>query len=134
LRGGENDTDYGKQMAPMAMTLPDEAAVKNVVAYIASLPEIRPEQTVTGNPQKGKRVYENCSSCHGANGQGVWATNAPRLSNMSDWYLRRQLQNFRDGARGVHRQDFYGSQMAQMAKPLKNEETIDDIIDYLHNL
>lgn len=134
LRGGENDTVEAKQMAPMAMTLPDEAAVKNVVAYITSLPEVRPEQTVTGNPQRGKAIYENCSSCHGKNGQGIWATNAPRLSNMSDWYLRRQLQSFRDGHRGVHRMDFYGSQMASMAKPLKSDETIDNIVDYLHNL
>ena len=27
--------------------------------------------------------------------------NAPRLSNMSDWYMARQLQNFRSGIRGT---------------------------------
>jgi cytochrome c oxidase subunit 2 len=134
LRGGENDTIYAKQMAPMAMTLPDDAAVKNVVAYITSLPDSRPEHKVTGNPQKGKRLYENCASCHGVRGQGIWATNAPRLSNMDDWYLKRQLESFRDGARGTHRQDFYGSQMAGMAKPLKDEDAIDNLIDYLHDL
>ena len=28
---------------------------------------------------------------------------------MSDWYLARQLQNFKQGIRGGHRQDFYGA-------------------------
>jgi cytochrome c oxidase subunit 2 len=121
-------------MAPMAQTLADDSAMKNVVAYIASLPEVRPAQTVTGNPARGKAKYENCTSCHGAAGQGIWATNAPRLSNMSDWYLKRQLQNFKADIRGVHAQDFYGSQMRSMAKPLADPNAIDDLVDYLHSL
>ncbi len=131
---GVNDQDiYGKQMAPMAQVLADDAAMKNVVTYMASLPDTRPTPTVFGNPEKGKAMYANCTSCHGAAGQGIWATNAPRLANMSDWYLKRQLQNFKQDIRGNHRQDFYGSQMASMAKPLR-DQTIDDLVDYLHTL
>jgi cytochrome c oxidase subunit 2 len=134
VRGTSDQDTYGKQMAPMAQTLADDSAMKNVVAYIASLPEVRPAQTVTGNPARGKAKYENCTSCHGAAGQGIWATNAPRLSNMSDWYLKRQLQNFKADIRGVHAQDFYGSQMRSMAKPLADPNAIDDLVDYLHSL
>ncbi len=134
VRGASDQDTFGRQMAPMAQTLPDDAAIKNVVAYIASLPEIRPEPTVTANPEKGKALYANCTSCHGAQGQGIWATNAPRLANMSDWYLKRQLENFKDGIRGSHRQDFQGAQMSSMAKPLQSEEAINNVVDYLHNL
>jgi len=134
IRGGSDQDVYGQQMMPMAQTLVDDAAIKNVVAYIASLPEIRPEPTVSGNPKKGKALYDNCVSCHGAAGQGIWSTNAPRLSNMSDWYLKRQLQNFQQDIRGAHRQDFYGSQMRSMAKPFVDPAAIDDLVDYLHAL
>ncbi|HTE41537.1 MAG TPA: c-type cytochrome [Steroidobacteraceae bacterium] len=134
VRGGPEDkNEFAQQMAPMAMTLPDDAAVKNVVAYITSLQDSRPTPTVFGNPQRGKRIYENCTACHGASGQGIWATHAPRLSSMSDWYLKRQLETFKEGGRGVHRMDFYGSQMASMAKPLQ-PDAINDVVDYMHNL
>jgi cytochrome c oxidase subunit 2 len=134
VRGTSDQDTFGKQMAPMAQTLADDTAIKNVVAYIASLPDARPAPTVFGNPEKGKGIYGNCVSCHGGSGQGIWATNAPRLADMSDWYLKRQLQNFRQGVRGVHRDDFYGAQMASMARALRSPEAIDDVIDYLHNL
>src|SRR5690606_25640885 len=106
--------------------LADDAAIRNVVAYITSLPEGRPTPSVTGNPSKGKSLYNTCVSCHGARGQGIWSTNAPRLANMSDWYLARQLRNFRQGIRGGHPQDYHGAQMATMAKVLANDQAIDD--------
>jgi len=132
---GVNDADvYAKQMAPFVATLPDDAAIRNVVAYIATLTEQRPPSTVTGNPARGKVLYTTCVSCHGKDGEGVWSTNAPRLSNMSDWYLQRQLQHFRSGVRGAHPQDFNGAQMASMARVLKDDQAIDDLLDYVHQL
>jgi cytochrome c oxidase subunit 2 len=53
---------------------------------------------------------------------------------MSDWYMARQLQNFRQGIRGEHPQDFYGSQMASMAKVLADDQAINDLVDYVHTL
>ena len=53
---------------------------------------------------------------------------------MSDWYLVRQLGNFRQGIRGAHRQDFYGSQMATMADSLADERAINDIVAYINTL
>ncbi len=134
LRGTNEREVYAQQMTPFAATLVDEAAVKNVVAYIATLPDKRPLATVVGNPERGKRLYVTCASCHGAAAEGVWATNAPRLSSMSDWYLKRQLQNFRDGVRGVHPQDFNGAQMASMAKALSDDQAINDLLDYMRQL
>ena len=134
VRGTDEQDTYGKQMAPFAATLADDVAVRNVVAYIASLPEVRPEATVHGDPEKGKKLYATCTVCHGAKGEGNWGANAPRLSNMSDWYTVRQVQNFRSGVRGSHRQDFHGAQMAAMAKALADDQAINDLIDYVHTL
>jgi len=135
LRGRDGSDTYAKQMAPFAATLADAAAIRNVVAYIATLPDTRPEATVEGNPARGKLLYSTCAACHGAAGQGIWSTNAPRLSNMSDWYLKRQLQNFQHGLRGTHPQDFSGAQMAALAKSLTvDEHAIDDLLEHLHTL
>lgn len=134
LRGTDEKDVYAKQMIPFASMLADDAAVRNVVAYIATLPDTRPQSSVIGNPDRGKSLYSTCSACHGGSAQGVWATNAPRLANMSDWYLARQLQHFRDGIRGAHPQDYNGAQMASMAKILADDQAINDLLDYVHTL
>jgi cytochrome c oxidase subunit 2 len=135
VRGVHEKDTYGQQMIPFASMLADDAAIRNVVAYISSLPETRPTPAVVGDPERGRSTYATtCAACHGHQGQGVWSTNAPRLSNMSDWYLQRQLQNFRDGVRGAHAKDFNGAQMAAMARALRDEQTIVDLLDYVHTL
>ncbi len=134
MRGADSRDVYGQQMSPMAATLADEAAISNVVAYIATLPDARPEPTASGDAVRGEALYRTCAACHGVNGEGVWATNAPRLAGMSDWYLARQLHNFREGMRGAHAHDFPGAQMAQMATALHNEREIQDLMAYLDTL
>ena len=134
IRGTHESDIYGQQMAPFAGMLADDKAVRDVVAYIASLPDVRPAPSVLGDPERGKSLYTTCSACHGTEGQGIWATNAPRLANMSDWYLQRQMHNFREGIRGKHPQDFHGAQMASMARVLADERAINDVLDYLHTL
>jgi cytochrome c oxidase subunit 2 len=134
LRGGGDTDTYAKQMLPFAATLADDAAIKNVVAYIATLPDTHPSGTVSGSPAKGRALYATCASCHGSDGQGVWSTNAPRLAHMSDWYMKRQLQYFQQGLRGRHPQDFNGAQMAVMAKLLPDEQAIDDVLGHIGTL
>jgi cytochrome c oxidase subunit 2 len=133
LRGGAKDP-YGQQMVPFVGMLADDTAIKNVVAYINSLPDAAPPGMVSGNPSKGRDHYETCAYCHGIGGQGVWSTNAPRLSHMSDWYMKRQLQNFQQGVRGSHPQDFSGAQMAAMAKTLSDDQAIDDVLKHIDSL
>jgi len=60
--------------------------------------------------------------------------NAPRLKGMSDWYLVTQLKNFRDGIRGAHPQDMYGSQMALMAAMFTDDQLISDLVAYIGTL
>ena len=64
----------------------------------------------------------------------VRTMNVPALRGMSDWYLTRQLKNFKDGVRGAHPLDLYGSQMAMMAATLGDDRAIDDVVAYLSTL
>ena len=94
---------FGPQMVPMSQVVADPTTRENVLAYIAALPNNPSAVTVTGgDAEHGRTLYSTCSTCHGAEGQGRWGTNAPRLAGISDWYLERQLQYFKDGVRGSH--------------------------------
>lgn len=134
LRGTHPDDVYGRQMAPMANTLAGDAAIANVIAHVRTLPDEPATKTVDGNVEKGEKLYRVCAYCHGAEGMGNEALNAPRMAGMTDWYLVRQLQNFRDGIRGSHVQDYYGTQMAFMARTLQDDQAIHDLVAYINTL
>ena len=122
-------------MVPFASMLADDAAVSNVVAYIGSLPDTRPDASVGGNPERGKKLYATCAVCHGDEGQGIWATNAPRLANMSDWYMARQLENFRQGIRGTSSAGFpRRADGARWRGSSRTRQSINDLLDYVHTL
>jgi cytochrome c oxidase subunit 2 len=112
----------------------DAQGIDDVVAYIATLPDERARPTLEGDADRGKSLYLTCGNCHGADGKGVWSTRAPRLAGMSDWYLARQLENFRRGNRGRHPQDFYGTQMAALSKMVHDEQTERDLVAYINTL
>jgi cytochrome c oxidase subunit 2 len=118
-------------MAPMAAVLADDAAIDNVVAFIGTLPDTPSPKSVAGSAADGSARYGTCASCHGADGRGIQAMNAPRLKGMSDWYMVTQLRNFRDGVRGGHPQDLYGAQMAMMAAILRDDRAVADIVAYI---
>jgi cytochrome c oxidase subunit 2 len=134
LRGADPTDPFGMQMAPMANTLADDDAVAKVVAYIGTLPETEPPATISGDLQRGKQLYRTCTSCHGAEGQGIWALNAPRLEGLNDWYLQRQLENYRQGIRGTHPLDLYGKQMNLLSGMLRDEQSMRDLVAYINSL
>jgi cytochrome c oxidase subunit II len=132
-RGTHEKDVYGKQMAPMAATLADDAAIDNVVAYIETLPDNPARPTVNQNRANGQRLYGTCAACHGADGRGRQAMNAPRLAGMHDWYLVTQLKNFKQGIRGAHPKDMYGPQMASMAAILTDDQATNDLVTYINS-
>ena len=71
-----------------------------------------------------------CTTCHGVEGIGNIAIEAPRLAGMEAWYLKRQLENFRAGIRGTHEEDVQGIAMRPMAAKL-SDESIADIVDWV---
>ena len=134
IRGADPKDIYGAQMRPMSLTLADDAAIKNVVAHIKTLPEAKPPSTLGGDAAKGKALYTVCATCHGQKAEGQLVLNAPRLNNQQDWYLLRQLQNYKAGIRGRHPKDIYGAQMSPMAMTLVDEQAMKDVIAYINSL
>ena len=134
IRGADPDDTFGAQMRPMAMMLSSDQDIADVVAYITSLDLPEPPQTVDGDVELGKQAYETCIPCHGEFGQGAQALDAPRLSNQHDWYIVRQLENFKAGIRGGHQNDIYGAQMRIMSQMLESDERVRAVAAYIATL
>ena len=134
IRGAHPKDTYGSQMRPMSMTLADDAAIKNVAAHIKRLKAPTPKATLDGDAAKGKALYAVCATCHGQKGEGMLPLNSPRLTNQHDWYLLRQLKNFKAGIRGKDPKDTFGAQMVPMAMTLADEQAMKDVIAYINSL
>ncbi len=84
-----------------------------------------------GDPALGAASYAVCSACHGAQGEGQLALNAPKLSGQDPIYLKEQLRKYKAGIRGTHEDDLFGRQMQPMAMTLVNDTLIDNVIAYI---
>jgi cytochrome c oxidase subunit 2 len=87
-----------------------------------------------GDVEKGAALYKICAACHGTNGEGKAALNAPANAGQDPWYMTRQLKNFRAGIRGAHPDDTFGAQMRPMAMVLVGEQDIVDVVAYISSL
>ena len=135
IRGANPKDPYGMQMRPMALTLANDQAVSDMAAYVSSMPASKPsESTVKGDATAGKASYMICQTCHGPTGGGNKALNAPRLTGLQDWYIVRQLKNFKSGARGTKAGDTYGMQMRPMALTLTTDAAINNVAAYIATL
>jgi cytochrome c oxidase subunit 2 len=102
--------------------------------WLAMQPTFADTQSSVGDAQLGAASYNVCAACHGTSGEGNKAMNAPKLAGQYSWYLKRQLEYFKNGVRGQHEDDVYGRQMAPMAATLVNESMIDNIVAYIGTL
>jgi len=135
IRGADPKDTYGMQMRPMALTLANDQAISNMVAYLSSMPMSAPAaSSVKGDVAAGKTAYMICQACHGPTGGGNKALNAPRLTGLQDWYIVRQLKNFKSGARGTKAGDTYGMQMRPMALTLTTDAAINNVTAYIATL
>lgn len=134
-RGGHFDDIWGMRMRPMSLTLRREGDVEAVSAYVASLPLTKPPRTIAGgDPARGKVLYTPCIACHGADGTGNQNLFGSPLAASSDWYLLRQLENFRSGVRGAQPGDQSGAMMRPMAMTLADEQAMKDVIAHIMTL
>lgn len=86
------------------------------------------------DPAAGAAHYAVCSACHGPEGQGIEESNAPKIAGLPAWYVQRQLNNFRTGARGTHEDDTYGQQMRPFANMLADDLAIRNIAAHIESL
>jgi cytochrome c553 len=134
-RGTHYDDISGMRMRPMSLWVRDPADVANVAAYVASLPKVAVTPTLEGgNAEAGKQRYAPCIACHGVNGEGNQALNAPPLAGMSDWYQLTSLQKFKAGVRGTNAKDTTGMLMRPMSMTLADDQAMRDVIAYITTL
>ncbi len=134
VRGAHPQDVKGMQMRPMAMMLADDQAIADVAAHVHGLQPGSGKITLGGDATKGQQLYTSCIACHGMDGKGNAALKAPSLAGQQDWYLARQLLNFRAGIRGAHQDDAAGALMRPMAATLADEVAIHDVAAYLATL
>jgi len=84
-----------------------------------------------GDADRGEQLYAVCATCHGEDARGNADTQAPQLAGQFEWYLIRQLENFRNGVRGTHEQDTYGIVMKPMAEALQTRQDLEDVAAYI---
>jgi len=136
-RGTHFDDLQGMRMRPMAMSLRSEHGddLKDVAAYVVSLPALKPAATLSGgDAARGATHYLVCQACHGTAGEGVQATNGPPVANQSDWYLLSSIQRFKSGVRGSSPGDANGAVMRGMANILQDEQAMKDVIAHMTRL
>jgi cytochrome c553 len=155
LRGKHFDDQEGMRMRPMSLWLvaaqhaaqnrsgekPDPAVInaniRDVAAYVGSLPATNPAPTVSGgNAGNGQNTYLACSSCHGQKAEGTEAMTAPPLAGQSDWYLLRSLAKYKAGMRGYDAaNDGLAAAMAGMAGALlPDEQAMKDVVAFISTL
>lgn len=134
-RGYHFDDLPGLRMRPMAMSLPTENDVKIVAAYIAQMPRTAHAATIQGGDvNKGKTYFQTCIACHGADGAGNQALNAPAIAGADDWYLFDQLVKYKTKQRGDPAVDAIGATMQAMTATLPDEQAMKDVVAYIKTL
>jgi len=132
VRGAHADDAEGLKMRPMMRFLKTDAWLEGVASHVASLPAQAPEPTLQGgDAERGAGLYAPCAACHGANGEGVRATNGAPLVGLSDWYLYRSLEKFKAGVRGSDPRDTDGAVMRGMAMIVADDQAMKDVIAHI---
>lgn len=131
---GAHAEDYpGMEMRPMAAIL-TASEIEEAAEFVSKTRSALPKATVSGDAVRGEKLYSSCGVCHGTRAEGNEGLGAPALLGANDWYLARQIRNFRDGIRGADPTDMYGIQMRAAASVLPDDDAIDDIVAYLNTL
>jgi cytochrome c oxidase subunit II len=134
IRGTAPGDVHGMQMRPMAMTVMAPDALENLIAYIGTFPDVPAAPTIEGDVAAGKTAYAVCAACHGPQAQGVEQLAGPKLAGQNDWYLIRQINNYKQGLRAYDPKDIYGNQMKPMASVLANDKAVLDVTAYINTL
>ena len=134
-RGSHFDDLPGLRMRPMAAALHSESDVTAVAGYVAGMKRPGHAPMVQGgDAAKGKTSFMICVACHGPDGGGNQALNAPALVGADDWYLLAQLKKFKAGVRGTNPKDVTGAQMRAMSMTLADEQAMKDVVAYIMTL
>jgi cytochrome c553 len=131
FRGRYPQDHAGQSMTSAVRMLDSPALAAAAVAFIDRYPASYPVATTGGDAARGKELYGSCIVCHGASGEGEPLLRAPALVGQNDWYLSKQLRDYRTGKRGAHPGDQYGNSMRSAAMLLPDDTAVDDLAAYI---
>ena len=83
---------------------------------------------------EGQKLFAPCVACHGSKGEGNTTLNAPAIAGQDVVYIERQLHNFRNRRRGVHKSDVLGAQMQAAAAALANDAAVAKVASHVAKL
>ena len=135
LRAPDASDIYGTQMRAISMTLGGDQVLQDLAAYIGTLDSPPSATTIVGaDINAGKASYALCQACHAPDGTGNEALNTPSLVGQHDWYVERQIMNYRDSIRDASPQDIFGAQMRPMVGTLASDEAVTNVAAYIKTL
>ena len=85
-------------MEPMPATPRIEAPVRWAALGAFAVMAAFASAAAAGNPAAGKGKTRACVTCHGVDGMSR-VPNAPNLAGQNEWYLAKQLSDYRAGKR-----------------------------------
>jgi cytochrome c oxidase subunit 2 len=132
-RGQHENDVIGVDMRQTVTALTEEQ-IREVAAFVAATRSEPPTETIAGNAEDGKRLYSSCGTCHGVRAEGNIALGSPALTGLNDWYLVKQIRDFKDGTRGSQPGDTYGMQMRASVGLLPDDQAIHDVVKYISTL
>ena len=100
-------------------------------AQVAGLPARSAAPVLGGDADRGSGLYRTCATCHGEQGEGNQAFNAPPVAGQNDWYLVRQLEHYQTGLRGGAPGDIWGAQMRASTAVLSGDDAVRDVVAYI---
>ena len=80
---------------------------------------------------RGEALFNLCTQCHGQQGEGRQYIEAPAIAGLPAWYVQKQLENFKSGARGTHFDDIQGMRMRPMSRSLVGEGDIEAVAAFV---
>lgn len=84
-------------------------------------------------PAAQQKFNQVCATCQGIRGEGKLELKTPSIASLPDWYVRTQLEKFRESIRGAAGDDASGQQMHAIAATLP-PKMIDTLAELVFNL
>lgn len=137
LRGGEIQGPAGILMSATAKALAAEhlPAVSEYVETLALHPAKATAATKGADLMSGRMLFEErCMECHRYNGTGEIVFRSPPLIGRQDWYLLAQIEHFKNGRRGVMKDDPNGAKMLLSSQYIETKEAARDVVAYIMTL
>lgn len=86
-------------------------------------------------PERGEHLFTNyCAPCHQPGGVGKAEIAAPAIAGLPQWYVERQLFNYRTDLRGYHFDDIEGLRMKPMSRALMSDTDVKIVAEYVGTL